>query len=158
MREERVLKQRSPSPTPQMGGPPTVPSGVRAVLALCHSCRVKAMFSVFPAGAAGVALLFLRLACAGLWFSALVFAAALPLWLAVAGGLVACALVLGFLTRIATTMTIVAIVVARIELSGALGALTLLHLLDAGALLLLGAGAYSLDARLFGRREIRIDG
>jgi hypothetical protein len=116
------------------------------------------MFSVFPAGSAGAALLFMRLACAGLWLSALVFATALPLWLAVAGGLVACALVLGFLTRIATALTIMAIVAARVELSGALGALTLLHLLDAGALLLLGAGAYSLDARLFGRREIRIDG
>jgi hypothetical protein len=116
------------------------------------------MFSVFPAGSAGAALLFLRLACAGLWLSALIFATALPLWLAIAGGLVACALVLGFLTRVATAITLVAILAARIEMGGALGALTLLHALDAGALLLLGAGAYSLDARLFGRREIRIDG
>lgn len=116
------------------------------------------MFSVFPAGAAGAALLLMRLACAGLWLSALVFAPDLPLWLAVAGGLVGCALILGFLTRIATAFTLLAIVAARVELTDALETLTLLHALDAVALLLLGAGAYSLDARLFGRREIRIDG
>jgi len=47
--------------------------------------------------------------------------------------------------------------VLAVRTGGTPGAFLVLHGIDALALALLGAGAYSVDARLFGRRVIRLD-
>jgi len=107
----------------------------------------------FPNGAVGVAYLLIRLqaAMAGLQFIRTV-GPALP-WSPAAIGIAIAGLILGFYTR---------------TLAGA-GALSLFayclfdkpsftiagQALAMAALALLGAGAYSIDALLFGRREIR---
>lgn len=114
---------------------------------------MQKLFSMFPRGAPGLALLLLRLFVgAVLVGDAVTVVSALNVILVCM--LVACALavVVGFMTPIA------AVLAALIEAIG-LNALFIqlaLHsfapIVIGIALALLGPGAYSLDARLFGRR------
>jgi hypothetical protein len=67
------------------------------------------------------------------------------------------ALVAGACTRVAAAVSAVAIVAACARSGGQLGLPGLLQGADAAALCMLGGGAYSIDARLFGRRVIRLD-
>ncbi len=111
---------------------------------------------MFPSGLAGVALLLLRLVCA------------LPLvWVSGSGnafvGLTPTYLVALVLALLALTGTFtpvacsVMLLLALLSLKGwAAPALLsiLLHLLTTLSLMMLGPGAYSVDARLFGRRLI----
>lgn len=107
----------------------------------------------FPSGLAGVALLLLRLTVAVIPV-AVSRVPSVPLWMAVALILIAASVVLGLLTRFAA-LSCVVLSVVMIALDG--DALDLaLHGVDALALALIGAGAYSLDAHLFGRRVITI--
>jgi putative oxidoreductase len=129
---------------------------------------LQRLFSTFPAGRPGAALLLLRIAIGvtsavqgslylsngGKW----TIGALLPCFLLVAGGAF---LLLGFLTPLASAS--VAIVEAANAISwiaapignlfdGRLGFLEMIAM--AAAIALLGPGAFSIDARLFGRREI----
>ena len=70
--------------------------------------------------------------------------------------LIAASLAVGFLTPLAALISAVVMAIAFAESSDDLRHLLLLHALSAVALALLGAGAYSLDARLFGRRVIEL--
>jgi uncharacterized membrane protein YphA (DoxX/SURF4 family) len=63
------------------------------------------------------------------------------------------ALLLGFLTPVAALLS-AAIEVATLTVAGDVTVASLLIPLRAFALALLGPGAYSLDARLFGRRVL----
>jgi uncharacterized membrane protein YphA (DoxX/SURF4 family) len=128
------------------------------------------MFSMFPDGSPGAGLLLLRVAegavlvtqgvtylgdKSGLGFLALVFFSAMCL--------VGLLLLIGFLTRMAA---LVAVVIAVNSVLAWFPKVTaaplvtpttaLLFALIAIAVICLGPGAYSLDARLFGRREIII--
>jgi uncharacterized membrane protein YphA (DoxX/SURF4 family) len=75
--------------------------------------------------------------------------------------LVGAALIVGLLTPFAAALVAIA---AAVSASRAAGPIVVTHdalahglvLVDAVSLVLLGPGAYSLDARLFGRREIHI--
>jgi hypothetical protein len=111
---------------------------------------------MFPAGRAGVGLVFLRLSAAtSLWVgtngelgpilherAALVcWALALPLGMGAAT--VLCAMVC-FLTDMALLLTVVGLQVRCVAVAALLCA----------SLALLGPGAYSVDARLFGRRVV----
>jgi hypothetical protein len=113
---------------------------------------VQRFFSSFPDGRAGVGLLLLRVAVgasvvvrARNWLVA-------PAWQTIAVGslalLVALLLLIGFLTPVAGSLG-----VAVGLMSFAATGLCLFIL--AAAIVLLGPGAYSIDSRLFGRREIR---
>jgi hypothetical protein len=114
---------------------------------------MQKLFSMFPNGAPGIALLLLRLFVGAVLISDAVAAGSalneILVWVLVACAL---ALVAGFITPIA------AVLVALIEAIGLHADCVQMALHSVGpivigvALALLGPGAYSIDARLFGRR------
>jgi hypothetical protein len=118
---------------------------------------------------AGIGLLLLRtaiglvMAWQGIW---LIAAAENP-WLAGGAGLtaivLAVALIAGLLTPVAATLVAIAAAVSAARAGETImvtyDGLALAHglvMIDAISLVLLGPGAFSIDARLFGRREIHI--
>ncbi len=74
-------------------------------------------------------------------------------------GLAALALILGigYFTRVAAAVLAVVAAFGAFELGGRLGIAVGFHAVTAVALAMFGAGAYSIDGRLFGRRIIRFD-
>lgn len=83
--------------------------------------------------------------------------AELPVWAALGLIVLAGALALGLFTRMAAAACTLLAAAGFLRLGGDLGLLVALHGLDTAALALLGAGAYSIDAYLFGRRVITLD-
>jgi uncharacterized membrane protein YphA (DoxX/SURF4 family) len=130
---------------------------------------MQRLFSTFPDGRPGAGLLLLRAAIGGsllvLGGTYLVHASQAGGW-GLAIGLVAAAsgasLLIGFLTPLGVLVGLVAIGLALVWPSPACRALpngklaALLLAVFTAAVALLGPGAISLDARLFGRREINI--
>lgn len=130
----------------------------------------RLFFSTFPGGKPGIGLLLLR---AGVGAAAItqggVYLAdhsnpSLWTWaiglLAIAGGV---SLLIGFLTKAACVLAALAIIAIALPwlpaptLSLFSGKLSLIFVgIMMAAIILLGPGAFSLDARLFGRREIII--
>jgi len=117
---------------------------------------MKQLFSAYPSGLAGAALLLFR--------------CALALFVATAGtgifsqlprsavilDLLALSLAIGFSTRLVAALAALAGIVILLCGSCAAPALLLSHALDAVALALIGPGAFSIDARRFGRSTIRL--
>ena len=117
-------------------------------------------FSRYPDGAAGIALVLLRLACA--WFAFLVIAGLpFPQFSPNASTVVSAAFALSFALGLGTR--IVAFPLAAAAVAGAFMpgndmALTMIaRACGCAALGLLGPGAYSIDAMVFGRRVIRLE-
>jgi hypothetical protein len=116
---------------------------------------VQRLFSMFPSGLPGIALLLLRLSVA---FTVLLHGYARREVLAVAALagflLLAMALIVGFLTPIVTLL------VMAVQFAGPWGlgmtntGFVTVSILNALALALLGPGAYSFDALRFGRRVV----
>jgi uncharacterized membrane protein YphA (DoxX/SURF4 family) len=69
----------------------------------------------------------------------------------------AASLAAGLLTRVAAAVCAALVFVGAARVSGTLSAILALNALQVVGLVLTGGGAYSLDARLFGRRVIRLD-
>jgi hypothetical protein len=113
---------------------------------------------MFPAGSAGWALLFLRIGDALLCVVAVNSLPDLPRWLAVVLLLLAALLLVGFLTPIVAAACAITAAAAGVDIGGPVGSVVALHALNGFALAMLGAGAYSVDAWLFGRRIISLDG
>ncbi|MFZ6719786.1 hypothetical protein [Undibacterium sp. Ji49W] len=118
---------------------------------------MQKLFSMFPAGAPGIGLLLLRMAMGlqMLVYSGCCEASRMPAWLAT--------LVLVWMGLILLGVLTPAMVVLWIPFAGFLvlaGNLALMPAVTSGfsalALALLGPGTYSVDARLFGRRVIRL--
>jgi len=113
------------------------------------------LFSTFPSARPGIGLLLLRVSVAvGLvlsfsWHQGIPFAVVAASWL------VCVALCIGYYTPVAALLAFVlqGVLVCLRLLSPEAGVLVLL---DALALALLGPGAYSLDARRFGRRVLDV--
>jgi hypothetical protein len=115
---------------------------------------MKLTSPLFPSGVAGLGLLLLRLSAALLLVSILIDIDRTYPWAPLPLGAVAIAISLGLATRIAAGLCAAVTPFLLIEDCGAPGLLVATHALDALALLLLGPGALSIDARLFGRRTI----
>lgn len=111
---------------------------------------------MFPQGPPGIGLLLLRVSVAVALLVDGGLAGALPggAWPAI---VLAAALCLGVLTPIVATICGVAGIAVLLGVDGdGIAALAVIAALAATALALLGPGAYSLDARLFGRRLLAL--
>jgi hypothetical protein len=115
---------------------------------------MQRLFSMFPAGPVGVALVALRVSSAAalLYYGQMCSPLLINPWTWLLLGPTAAALLLGILTPVAAAIAcLVEIVqVAVFQTQGT--ASVCLSFLNAAALGVLGPGAYSLDARIFGRR------
>lgn len=113
-------------------------------------------FLLFPAGAPGAGLLLLRL-------SVTIFLATYPAgrfakddWQPFAFYLLAFAIGTGLRTRSAATIAMILAVVAFAAGGPDLNGAFIAHAIDALVLAIVGPGAFSLDARLFGRTTVRL--
>ena len=116
---------------------------------------MQRLFSTFPSGRPGIGLLLLRVSVAAALVLSFAWHQGIPGAAVAASGLTCLALCLGYFTPVAAVLAFL--------LQGALLCLRFLSveaggvlLLDALALTLLGPGAYSLDARRFGRRVLDV--
>ncbi len=109
---------------------------------------------MFPGGSVGAGLLILRVSVA---VSTLLLAAEftpatyIPQFIGVLFGLALCA---GFQTRIVAALSLVAPLLCVIAATAP--ELSAVHAISAAALAMTGPGAFSVDARLFGRRTVTL--
>ncbi|HEY0685581.1 MAG TPA: hypothetical protein VGD45_24800 [Steroidobacter sp.] len=109
--------------------------------------RVQKLFTTFPTGAPGAALLLLRCALA----IALILVVDAPLAIRLGAGIL---IGLGLLTPLISPIAgLLALACVWLDRNADPGLCALLAV-HACALCLLGPGAYSLDSRLFGRRLV----
>ena len=113
---------------------------------------------MFPIGAAGGALFVLRVSVA-----VTLVAPELrpkeyptPLWVVLCSLVLAIFLVLGFLTPYCAVLGCVAEIIAFVVADGRNGLHLATSIVDGGVLAVTGPGAYSIDARMFGRRILTV--
>ncbi|UXH76780.1 hypothetical protein [Roseateles amylovorans] len=117
---------------------------------------MQTLFSCFPTGLPGIALLLMRVALCMLvaevtgWPSDPLNRGAM----AVIAWAASAALVIGFLTPVIAILCVLVVGRAWLLMPPAVDLMQICLVLEAVALALLGPGAYSLDARCFGRRRI----
>jgi uncharacterized membrane protein YphA (DoxX/SURF4 family) len=112
----------------------------------------------FPDGAAGAALLVIRIAQAATSLTVLLGAPKQELLLTIIAVIASMLLLAGLFVRPTALVLAALCVLAAASWHGAAQCVLLGHACSDLALALLGAGAYSLDARLFGRRVIDLKG
>ncbi|MDB6008578.1 MAG: hypothetical protein JWL65_828 [Gammaproteobacteria bacterium] len=116
---------------------------------------MQRIFSTFPWGAPGIALILLRVSIAA---STLLVVSTGPhrgLWMLALSIPLSALLCLGFLTPLAALLTIPLDLFDTTSLRLTLGSLPIL-ICQAIALSMLGPGSYSIDARVYGRRIVVI--
>jgi hypothetical protein len=118
---------------------------------------VNSLFSLYPSGLAGVALLALRGSAVAVLVQIFIHVGPIPalaeLVLVIIGG----ALLLGVFGRIAAVLGFLTTIATLLGVGGDFGLAVALHGVDMMALALLGPGAYSIDSRRFGRRVLKLD-
>lgn len=117
---------------------------------------MKQLFSAYPAGSAGAALLLFRCSLALFLATSASEILSLNHWPALLLDLFAVVLGFGIATRTVAGFVAVGAVIALLLGACTTPVLLLPHAIDAMALALIGPGAFSIDARLFGRATIRL--
>ena len=112
---------------------------------------------MFPHGGPGIGLVLLRTAAASMFVLNILhqfnFSSPALYWLVVSLiGLISLALVAGFLTPILATIACVASLANLFFADQTFNLVYILRILTSAALVFLGPGAYSIDAKLFGLR------
>jgi hypothetical protein len=117
---------------------------------------MQRLFSMFPLGAAGIALILLRLSAAGMLLTLSLPQAEMTSseWPLAGLAVLAAFLVLGVFTPILCTVCCCLEIAVLITLRSADALHLIFSIVDTAALGLLGPGGYSLDARMFGRRRV----
>lgn len=117
---------------------------------------MQRLYAMFPAGAPGAGLLLLRvhLACFLPLDPCGLLRGDAPAWLPAALAATSLLLLLGLLTPLAAAMAALPALWPWLAHVPAVPASTALALLAPAAQMLLGPGAWSVDARLFGRRVL----
>ncbi|NGZ86333.1 hypothetical protein [Duganella aceris] len=115
---------------------------------------MRGFHSSFPRGSAGFGLLMLRLAVGLQLLFESRCTGALPWWQAALVSVVGLALLLGVLTPAAAALSAAFQLTCLAHAGWAHAAPLLVAAMTAVTLVLIGPGAYSLDARLFGRRRL----
>ena len=117
---------------------------------------MKHSFFVFPSGLTGSGLFVLRMSVVLFLTSVAPTHFAPEPWLCFALGLLALLLTIGFCTR--TSASVAAIMAAAIawDVGGLLALSVLGHMFAGAAVAMVGPGAFSMDARLFGRRTLHL--
>src|SRR5215468_2201492 len=114
---------------------------------------MQRLSSEFPRGWPGIGLLLLRISVSTACLQACVGCEACTAWLLLGLIMLCASLCLGALTPLAAALALaVGLIAAANCINGA--GLVVITIIDAVALAVLGPGAYSLDARLFGRRVV----
>src|SRR5258706_8590931 len=119
-----------------------------------YAPNVQRLFSTFPHGAPGIGLLLLRISVA---VQFLAFSRAGPSWFAGQSALVGAAaacLIVGAMTPSLAIVCITLELTGLFSTTAASGLTVTIATAYAIALVLLGPGAYSVDARIFGRRVV----
>jgi hypothetical protein len=109
---------------------------------------------MFPPGGPGIGLLLLRISVAGALVVTGVNRSGVSSFFWVAALLIPLSLTAGFLTQYLSLIACVSGIVIFVARTLHLDLILALLILNASALALLGPGAYSIDARLFGRRVV----
>jgi putative oxidoreductase len=116
---------------------------------------VQRLFSMFPSGVPGIGLLLLRSSVAvALLASAWADRTAISGWMLGAAIVPSAMLCVGFLTPLAALLTLLWHALDLVVGAASSAVVVSAFALDAIALTLLGPGAYSVDARLYGRRVV----
>ena len=118
--------------------------------------HVQRAFSAFPSGAPGVSLIAFRACVAAQLLTHLPQLLAHAPWAGWVAALLALALATGLLTPVAALVSVPARYLAVVNTGGGLDEAVLFECAFALILALLGPGAYSVDARLYGRRLIKV--
>jgi hypothetical protein len=115
---------------------------------------------MFPSGVPGMALLILRISVAGIFIFRLCtwFTALLPQWVFYGAAILAAFVGVGFLTPILAALFALFELLTPLITSHTDLARLIFDVLITCALALLGPGAYSVDARLYGRRVVTVPG
>ena len=111
---------------------------------------------MFPQGLAGAGLLLLRVSCALATAATIPLLAPMPLWGEAAPLVLAGGILFGFRTRLSALASAALSAFVFFRVGGDLGWAAALIALDLVALTMTGPGAYSVDARLFGRKVITL--
>ena len=111
---------------------------------------------MFPTGQPGLALLLVRIALSVMLMEGVSgrLAQLGSPWFLLAPGTLALALWLGFLTPVVCALCVLLEVTTFLNAGGPIEAVHVCAVLNSVALAMLGPGGYSLDARLYGRRQV----
>jgi hypothetical protein len=122
-----------------------------------YPSEMQRLFTVFPAGIPGIALVLLRLSVmASLWLPLMESESASGGLLLVALTTLTLLLLIGLATPLVGTITVILLIpgITALHPHSALNLSAVVHAVTGLSLILIGPGAFSVDARLFGRRVL----